>query len=63
MLGGLLPGDFLVNELLSEVSLVVHPLRARAATLKPVIFIKSRRWIDFSGIAATFQVFLSNVSI
>jgi hypothetical protein len=62
-LGGLLPGEFLAKELLFAVSLVVHPERARAAALRPVIFIKSRRWIDFSGIVATFQILLSGVFI
>ncbi len=63
ILGGLLPGDFLGNELLSEVSPVVHPLKARAAAVRLVIFIKLRRLIDFSGIVATFQILLSGVSI
>jgi len=63
ILGGLLPGDFLANELLSEVSLVMHPLKAKAAALKPVIFIKPRRSIDFSGIVTTFQIFLSGIFI
>ena len=58
-----MPAGFLANELLSAVSLVVHPLKARAAALRPVIFIKSRRLNDFSGIVATFKILLSGVSI
>jgi hypothetical protein len=56
ILGGLLPAGFLANELLSEVSLLMQPGRVRAAALRPVILIKSRRLTDFSGIV----IYLSN---
>jgi hypothetical protein len=52
MLGGLLPEVLPANELL------VQPESANAAALKPVIFIKSRRSNDFSGILITFRIIL-----